>query len=149
MMSSLQTSRPGEETLIEQTGAFHHAVRVYIEDTDAGGIVYYVNYLRFMERARSEWLRARGYSQQTLLERGIQLVVHSVASRYHRPARLDDLLQVTATAGELRGARLVFHQQVMKGGVMLSDAEVVIACVDASTLRPRRWPVELLSALEV
>lgn len=143
------TSAKESPSLSMKTASFHHALRVYIEDTDAGGIVYYVNYLRFMERARSEWLRAQGFSQQSLLEQGIQLVVHSVSASYQRPARLDDWLNVTASAGELRGARLSFHQQVSRDDVLLSEADVVIACVDAQSLRPRRWPVELLSALDV
>lgn len=136
-------------SLISDAPCFRHIVRVYIEDTDAGGIVYYVNYLRFMERARSEWLREHGFSQQALLEKGIQLVVHSVTSRYLRPAYLDDLLTVTALAGELHGARLTFQQQSLREGTLLCEAEVVIVCVDAASFRPRRWPVELLSALEV
>lgn len=143
------TSDDASDTLKGEAACFHHTVRVYIEDTDAGGIVYYVNYLRFMERARSEWLRAKGFTQQALLEKGIQLVVHSVTNRYLRPAYLDDLLTVTATAGTLRGARLTFTQQALRDGQTLSEAEVVIACVDATTLRPRRWPAELLAALEV
>ncbi|WP_372609545.1 YbgC/FadM family acyl-CoA thioesterase [Halomonas sp.] len=73
---------------------FHLPVRVYIEDTDAGGIVYYVNYLKFMERARSEWLRQHGFTQRSLFEAGIQLVVHRLECRYAKPARLDDCLDV-------------------------------------------------------
>ncbi|WP_233266497.1 tol-pal system-associated acyl-CoA thioesterase [Cobetia sp. L2A1] len=143
------TSNDEEMSLVRHAPCFRHIVRVYIEDTDAGGIVYYVNYLRFMERARSEWLRERGFSQQALLEKGIQLVVHSVTSRYLRPAYLDDLLTVTASAGELRGARLNFQQQAFREDALLCEAEVIIACVDAVSFRPRRWPVELLSALDV
>ncbi|WP_275445635.1 MULTISPECIES: tol-pal system-associated acyl-CoA thioesterase [unclassified Halomonas] len=129
------------------TTPFSIPVRVYIEDTDAGGIVYYVNYLKFMERARSEWLRQHGLTQQGLLEEGAQLVVHRLTCRYAKPARLDDELQVTAQIIEYSACRLAFHQRVTVYGEPLCEADVHIACVDAVRLRPVRWPSALAAVL--
>ncbi|WP_136067676.1 tol-pal system-associated acyl-CoA thioesterase [Modicisalibacter radicis] len=127
--------------------AFTIPVRVYIEDTDAGGIVYYVNYLKFMERARSEWLRARGLDQRALLEGGIQLVVHRLDCRYARPARLDDELSVSAEIVNHSACRMRFRQKVSAAKEPLCEASVDIACVDAQRLRPIRWPAAIASAL--
>ncbi len=134
--------------------SFTIPVRVYIEDTDAGGIVYYVNYLKFMERARSEWLRASGLDQRTLLEAGIQLVVHRLDCRYARPARLDDELSVSAEVVEHSACRMCFRQEVRAARQEMSaakeplcEASVDIACVDAQRLRPIRWPAAIASAL--
>ncbi len=127
-------------------------VRVYIEDTDAGGIVYYVNYLKFMERARSEWLRASGLDQRALLEAGIQLVVHRLDCRYAKPARLDDELSVSAEVVEHSACRVRFRQTVSAQKMSaakepLCEASVDIACVDAQRLRPIRWPTAIASVL--
>lgn len=122
-------------------------VTVYIEDTDAGGIVYYVNYLKFMERARSEWLKQSGFTQRGLLEAGIQLVVHRLECRYAKPARLDDTLLVSAEIVEHSACRLSFRQRVTGRGEPLCEASVDIACVDASRLRPTRWPPALAAVL--
>jgi 4-hydroxybenzoyl-CoA thioesterase len=129
------------------TAPFSVPIRVYIEDTDAGGIVYYVNYLKYMERARSEWLRQYGLTQQALFEDGTQLVVHQLTCRYAKPARLDDELQVTAQVIEHSSCRLAFHQRVMAHGEALCEADVHIACVDAVRLRPVRWPSALAAVL--
>ncbi|MFP4264151.1 MAG: tol-pal system-associated acyl-CoA thioesterase [Halomonas sp.] len=126
---------------------FRLPVRVYIEDTDAGGIVYYVNYLKYMERARSEWLRARGITQRELFEQGIQLVVHRLECRYAKPARLDDALEVSAEVLSQGRARLQFGQVVTRRGEPLCDARVDIACLDAERLRPRAWPAALAERL--
>ncbi|MFQ3787439.1 tol-pal system-associated acyl-CoA thioesterase [Halomonas sp. A29] len=126
---------------------FHLPLRVYIEDTDAGGIVYYVNYLKFMERARSEWLRQRGFTQRELLEAGIQLVVHRLDCRYAKPARLDDDLSVTATVESSGRCRLSFLQTVTRDGEPLCEARVDIACVDAVRLKPTPWPPALAAVL--
>lgn len=123
-------------------------VRVYIEDTDAGGIVYYVNYLKYMERARSEWLRQYGLTQQALLDAGVQLVVHRLECRYVRPARLDDQLQVSAEVVDHSACRLSFSQQVTGQGEPLCAASVDIACVDTARLRPIRWPSALATVLK-
>lgn len=125
------------------TDGFAMPVRVYIEDTDAGGIVYYVNYLKFMERARSEWLRELGLNQQTLLDEGTQLVVYRIACRYAKPARLDDALTVTATMANQGRCRMTFEQQVWRDKELLCAATVEIACLSADTLRPKAWPASL------
>ncbi|GAB2799625.1 tol-pal system-associated acyl-CoA thioesterase [Halomonas shantousis] len=126
---------------------FQHPVTVYIEDTDAGGIVYYVNYLKFMERARSEWLRQFDLTQQQLMETGVQLVVHRLECRYAKPARLDDRLLVSAEVVATSACRMTFRQEVSGHGDVLCEAEVDVACLDAATLRPRRWPDALRPVL--
>ncbi|WP_444677729.1 tol-pal system-associated acyl-CoA thioesterase [Halomonas sp. E19] len=126
---------------------FQLPLRVYIEDTDAGGIVYYVNYLKFMERARSEWLRHQGFTQRDLLEAGIQLVVHRLECRYAKPARLDDELVVTAAVESQGRCRLRFTQAVQRHGEPLCEAKVDIACLDASRLKPTPWPPALAAVL--
>ncbi|MGR2736964.1 tol-pal system-associated acyl-CoA thioesterase [Billgrantia sp. Q4P2] len=126
---------------------FRLPLRVYIEDTDAGGIVYYVNYLKFMERARSEWLRHHGFTQRELLEAGIQLVVHRLDCRYAKPARLDDDLSVSAVVESSGRCRLRFAQSVQRGGEPLCEARVDIACVDAARLKPTPWPPALAAVL--
>jgi tol-pal system-associated acyl-CoA thioesterase len=123
--------------------AFRLPVRVYIEDTDAGGIVYYVNYLKFMERARTEWLRTLGYQHYALVGDDFLFVVHSCSVRYHRPARIDDALVVTATLRRLGKATLDFTQQVWRGDELLCEAEVRVACVSAEGVRPRAMPEAL------
>ncbi|WP_110665254.1 tol-pal system-associated acyl-CoA thioesterase [Salinicola halophilus] len=122
-------------------------IKVYIEDTDAGGIVYYVNYLKFMERARSEWLADLGFGQRELLESGAQLVVHSLQCRYARPARLDDRLDVTARVVKTKPCSVQFSQSVRNGRDTLCEATVDIACVDAQRFKPMRWPSALSAAL--
>ncbi|WP_299315171.1 tol-pal system-associated acyl-CoA thioesterase [uncultured Halomonas sp.] len=127
--------------------AYRLPVRVYIEDTDAGGIVYYVNYLKYMERARSEWLRAQGVTQRELFAAGIQLVVHKLECRYAKPARLDDALEVSAEIRSHGRVRLQFAQVVSRRGEPLCEARVDIACIDATRLKPVPWPPALAAAL--
>jgi acyl-CoA thioester hydrolase len=123
---------------------FRHALRVYWEDTDAGGVVFYANYLKFFERARTEWLRAHGHSQQRLRDQtGAIFVVAETAIRYLRPARLDDLLEVTVDVREAGRATLLIAQQALRGPELLAEGTIRIGCVDAATLRPRRIPFEL------
>ena len=130
--------------------------RVYWEDTDGGGIVYYANYLRFLERARTEWLRAHGHSQQELVRAaGIIFTVVSLRIDYRAPARLDDELQITCEPQAEGAASLRFLQRIYRGGAaathahnLLVEANVRVACVDARTLRPKRLPDFLLAALE-
>lgn len=129
------------------TTEFRWPVRVYIEDTDAGGIVYYVNYLKFMERARTELLRSHGYGKAAMLDGERMFVVQSVRVDYRAPARLDDELMVTARVIEGRGASLGMEQQVFKGERLLCGAHVLLACVDRATLKPRRIPPELLQTV--
>lgn len=118
-------------------------LRVYMEDTDAGGIVYYVNYLKFMERARSEWLRQLGLNQQTLLDEGTQLVVYRLACHYSKPARLDDALEISAHVRDVGRCRMTFEQQVWRHEELLCSATVEIACLSAEHMRPKAWPASL------
>ena len=127
----------------QQSGEFTLPVRVYIEDTDAGGIVYYVNYLKFMERARTEYLRTLGYQHYALADENFQFVVHSANVQYRHPARIDDALQVTARLEKLGKATLLFDQQVLRGNTLLCQAAIKVACVTADTLKPTGIPAAL------
>lgn len=134
--------------------AFTHSVRVYWEDTDAGGVVFYANYLKFFERARTEWLRALGVGQQALRETtGAIFVVSDTALRYLAPARLDDLLTVTVQAVETGRVSMTLQQQVWRHNadaappLLLCEGSIRIGCVDAQTLRPRRFPEPITQAL--
>lgn len=122
-------------------------LRVYIEDTDAGGIVYYVNYLKFMERARTEMLRKLGFDKAGANPDSIQFVVRSAAVDYLKPASLDDELRVTAEVVELGGASIEFNQQVLRGDDLLCQAKIRIACVNGSTLKPARIGADMKAAL--
>jgi len=127
---------------------FRHPVRVYWEDTDAGGIVYYANYLRFFERARTEWLRALGVEQQALRAgSGTIFVVTDVRVAYRSPARLDDDLDVTVLLDHAGRVALEVAQQARRGGTVLAEGQVRIGCVDAQTLRPCRIPTQILDVL--
>ncbi|MCL5041585.1 MAG: tol-pal system-associated acyl-CoA thioesterase [Gammaproteobacteria bacterium] len=132
----------------EQSGQpFALKARVYYEDTDAGGIVYYVNYLKFMERARTERLRSLGFDQSVLQRENIIFVVHSVSARYHASARLDDELVITADVLEVKRASVRFRQQIKRAdGTLLCEGEALVACVKADTYRPRPFPQELAAA---
>ncbi len=126
---------------------FSIPVRVYIEDTDAGGIVYYVNYLKFMERARTEFLRALGVAKAAVVSEDVLFVVHSANVRYRAPARLDDELTITAKPVKVTPASLVFSQSVYRGDELLCDADIRIACVLQDSFRPGRMPAFIYSAL--
>ena len=129
--------------------AFSWPARVYWEDTDAGGVVYHARYLAFMERARSEWMRARGWEQDTLRGRDdLVFVVRAMDIDFRAPARLDDQLQVSVALVECRGASFVVSQQVLRGGELLAAARVRIAALAASTFRPRPIPQPLQSELK-
>jgi acyl-CoA thioester hydrolase len=118
--------------------------RIYWEDTDAGGVVYYANYLKFMERCRSEWLRHLGVDQRLLrAERRLQFAVVSVHVDFLRPALLDDEILVTAELERLRGATISFKQAVLRDGQPLIDASTRVACLDCGTLKPRAIPKDL------
>ena len=128
---------------------FHHAVRVYWEDTDAGGIVFYANYLKFFERARTEWLRALGHGQHDLLAAtGCMFVVQDTRVRFLKPARLDDLLVVTVDVRERGRASLRIAQQAWRGTDLLTEGEIRIGCVERATMKPHRIPGPLLEAIE-
>jgi acyl-CoA thioester hydrolase len=123
-----------------------HRVRIYWEDTDAGGVVYYANYLKFMERCRTEWLRAQGVDQLRLrAERQLQFVVVNVAVDFLKPAMLDDEVLVTAELAKLTGATIEFKQSMWRGEVQLIEAQARVACLDAGTLRPRAIPRDLFT----
>ena len=123
---------------------FECTFRCYWEDTDAGGVVYYANYLKFLERCRSDWLRALDVDQVKLrAERGLQFVVVNLTVNYLRPAVLDDEILVTAELGELTGATILFKQSIWRGTTQLIDANVRAACLDSGTLKPRPIPKEL------
>jgi acyl-CoA thioester hydrolase len=131
---------------------FRHAVRVYWEDTDAGGVVFYANYLKFFERARTEWLRHLGLGQQALRDStGAMFVVTETQMRFHRPARLDDLLQVTVALRATGMASMRMHQQAWrddhKQPVLLAEGDIRIGCVDQGTFRPMRIPIEVTRLL--
>ena len=125
-----------------------YPVRVYFEDTDVAGIVYYANYLRFMERARSEMLRAVGIAQRDTLEAGEGVyAVAEVAIKYRRPAKLDDALIVSSRVREVRAASCVIHQRVMRGDEVLADAFVTAAFLSPEG-RPKRQPREWVQKFE-
>jgi acyl-CoA thioester hydrolase len=124
---------------------FSHPVRIYWEDTDAGGVVFYANYLKYFERARTEWLRHRGIDQTSLRARdGAMFVVAESNVRYLRPARLDDLLDITVTVVEAGRASMTIEQVAWRGDDQLVVARVRIGCVDALNFKPRRMPAPLL-----
>ena len=126
--------------------SFECTYRIYWEDTDAGGVVYYANYLKFMERARTEWLRALGVDQlQLRSERQLQFAVVSVSVDFLRPAILNDEVLVTAELDALSGATILFKQAIWRGEVKLIDATARVACLDSGTLKPRAIPKDLFS----
>jgi 4-hydroxybenzoyl-CoA thioesterase len=123
--------------------------RIYLEDTDAGGVVYHASYLRFMERARTERLRSAGLEQSETFKSQVSFVVHSMNLRFHAPATLDAQVLTTCELQKVSGASLVFQQQVRcpDTGLLYVSAEVVVACIQLTSRRPRRIPPELLQAL--
>lgn len=132
----------------DDTSPFSHTVRVYWEDTDAGGVVFYANYLRYFERARTEWLRAAGVQQQALREAtGAIFVVTDAQISYRRPARLDDVLDITVALADAGRASFNLQQKALCQGTLLAEARIRVGCVDAATLRPRRIPDHVLAAL--
>ena len=127
---------------------FSWPVRVYWEDTDAGGVVYYANYLKFMERARSEWLRAFGFEQDVLRdEAGVVFVVRRVEIDYLSPARFNEQLEVSVRLHEMGRASLSVRQELLRGADRLAQAVVTLACVDAVRFKPVKIPEPLLQAL--
>jgi acyl-CoA thioester hydrolase len=127
---------------------FEHPLRVYWEDTDAGGVVFYANYLKFFERARTEWLRSLGVGQQALREAtGAIFIVAETQLRYIAPARLDDALRVTVQLQQRGQASLHIQQQAWRGDTLLCEGRIRIGCVDEGTFRPRRIPNEVLALL--
>ena len=120
---------------------FSLTVRVYFQDTDAGGVVYHANYVNFMERARTEWLRTFGHSNAGLMkELGVVFVVRSIKLDYLKPALLDDMLTVTAQIKEIGRSRVVLFQTVLKGEEVLVEGEVHLVCVNVQTFKPVSVP---------
>jgi len=136
------------ELTADDTAVFRWTVRVYYEDTDAAGIVYYANYLKFFERCRTEWLRSLGFDQRQLAQRErLQFVVADLAVQYHRPARLDDALTIEATIVERARTYVVFRQRARRGAELLASARVKVACVDTGRMAPARLPAALVERL--
>jgi acyl-CoA thioester hydrolase len=128
---------------------FAFPVRVYYEDTDAAGVVYYANYLKYMERARAEWLAALGFPLAAFeRSHGIAFVVHRVEIDFLQPARLNDTLDVTVEAVERGRSRLLALQSCRRDGVAITNARVTLACVDTAHWRPTRIPKPLQDALD-
>ncbi|MGF6530691.1 MULTISPECIES: tol-pal system-associated acyl-CoA thioesterase [Paraburkholderia] len=123
-------------------------IRVYYEDTDAGGIVFYANYLKFFERARTEWLRACGVEQDRLVqETGALFIVRSTALDYLAPARLDDLVKIVSRPERIGRASVDFFQEAWREGTLLATGTIRVGCVDRVTLRPAAIPASVLAAL--
>ncbi len=125
-------------------------MRVYYEDTDSAGVVYYANYLKFFERARTEFLRALGFEQDELkTQAGVIFAVKSVRVEYLKPARFNDLLTVTCSANACKHASLEFFQQVLRRQETLCEGWIRIACLDAASLRPRPMSESLRKVLQL
>ncbi|MEO6030704.1 MAG: tol-pal system-associated acyl-CoA thioesterase [Burkholderiaceae bacterium] len=150
-MSDLATTITTPTTAPE----FRFALRVYWEDTDAGGVVFYANYLKFFERARTEWLRASGCQQEKLrIDSGVMFVVSDASVRYLQPARLDDLIDVTVQLRHAGRAQMTIAQQAWRraetgdsSATLLAEATIRVGCVDAGTFRPQRIPTAVSRSL--
>jgi len=128
-----------------RTADFTFPLRVYWEDTDAGGVVFFANYLKYFERARTEWLRSHGFSQERMrLATNTVFVVAHTEVRYLKPARLDDLLSVTVRISERGRVSLSVLQQAWRADELLAEGSVRLGCVDAGTFKPRRIPTDIL-----
>jgi len=126
---------------------FRLPIRVYIEDTDAQGIVYYVNYLKYMERARSEWLRSYGFNRPAFGGEGQIYVVHSLTTNYRKPAKLDDQIVVTARATDYGRAYFVVEQKVFRDDELLCEGSIKVACVNQASGRPAAMPKEMIERI--
>lgn len=131
----------------KEPSTFAHQVRVYVEDTDAGGIVFYANYLKYMERARTEFLRSLGYDKPALFD-GLQFVVRSVEVVYQKPALLDDELSISADLIKLSKASFDMQQNISRNGDLLVEAKVKIACISNTAKRPQAMPAEIYQTLK-
>jgi len=128
---------------------FEWPVRVYYEDTDSGGVVYHAQYLNFMERARTEWLRSLGFEQDVLItEHHCIFAVHSMKIQFKRPARFNDALIICNRLVSASGASLVFDQTILRDGELLCQAEVKVACLDANRFRPMPIPAFMMTELQ-
>jgi acyl-CoA thioester hydrolase len=143
-MNEKAARRPAEPDAT-RAQPFSWPIRVYYEDTDSGGIVYYANYLKFMERARTEWLRSLGFTQRELAQNeGILFVVRSVEIEYLKPSRFDDRLQVTVEPVKVGAGQIVVAQEVWRAQETVASANVRLACLNAATMRPVRIPQAVL-----
>ncbi len=128
---------------------FSIPIRVYYEDTDAGGVVYYANYLKFMERARTEWLRSLGFEQAELArDPGVLFAVRSASLEFLKPAHFDDLLDATVEVQERGRASLTFSQRIRRGAEVLCEGEVRVACLEAKSFAPCPIPAAILSRID-
>ncbi len=133
---------------IDGATPFSFRIRVYWEDTDAAGIVFYANYLKFFERARSEWLRSLGFEQESLRAvEGIAFVVAETSVRYRLAARLDDVIDVSVEVRHRGQASLEVAQRALRGNELLAEGTIRIGCIELGTFRPRRFPNDILFAL--
>ena len=133
---------------IEMPSVFSWTVRVYYEDTDAGGIVFYANYLKFFERARTEWLRALDVNQHDLLaQHGAMFVVKQASVDYHAPAKLDDVITLTLSIEKLGRASVQFVQHASCGAALLASARVKVGCVDRAAMKPRPLPADVAAKM--
>ena len=129
---------------------FSWPVRIYWEDTDGGGVVYYANYLKFLERARTEWLRSLGIAQNELAkDPGVVFVVSNITVDYRRPARLDDALVVTCQCERDRATCIRFEQRILRNDELIAEAAVRVVCIDAKSFRPTRLPAAVVNAVSV
>lgn len=122
-------------------------IRVYIEDTDAGGIVYYVNYLKYMERGRTEFMRELGFAKTAVTDSGLLMVVHSANVQYRAPAVMDDEIQVHTALKRCARSYIVFEQRVLRDETTLCEAEIKVACVRAEGMRPTALPEPIRTAI--
>ena len=128
--------------------AFSVPVRVYWEDTDAAGIVFYANYLKFFERARTEWLRCFGFGQEALRRDGVAFIVSETTLRYLKPARLDDVVDVSVDVAHLGQASLHLVQRAHRAGELLAEGTIRIGCVELGTFRPCRIPNDIRTSIQ-
>ncbi|HEY9572328.1 MAG TPA: tol-pal system-associated acyl-CoA thioesterase [Pusillimonas sp.] len=135
---------------VETSESFSHLdIRVYYEDTDAGGVMYYANYLKFFERGRTEWLRRLGVDQSRLAEKEKRIfVVKNVEIQYRKPARLDDLLAIHSTITRVGPASVNFRQAAMRDMELLCESDIQVCCVDADSFRPAALTNQLRNLLE-
>jgi acyl-CoA thioester hydrolase len=131
-----------------ESAAFSVPIRVYWEDTDAGGIVYYANYLKFFERARTEWLRGFGFGQEALRNDGLAFVVSEATLRCLRPARLDDVVDVDVGVVHLGQASMQLAQRARRAGELLAEGTIRIGCVELGTFRPCRIPNDIRMSIQ-
>jgi acyl-CoA thioester hydrolase len=155
-MMNDELSSPRKRPAKHSSRTTHHAspitfswpVRVYYEDTDSGGVVYYANYLRFLERARTEWLRALGFELTALSAvHGIAFVVRSISLDYLKPARFNDELEVTVESVATGASRIELAQRIRRGGDELVTARVELACVNTATFKPVRIPGPVIAKI--